>query len=205
MRYVLATLAVLALVSCNGQEQKPASSTSPAKAESADGTYQVKFETSAGDVLIKVHPKWAPKGAARFRELVEAGFYDGCRFFRYVPGFVVQWGINGDPAVSRKWFNAKILDDPVRTTNARGTLSFATSGANTRTTQLFINLKDNGGLDGRGFSPFAEVVEGMDVVDNLYSGYGQQPQQPRIEAEGNAYLEKAFPKLDYIKKATVLP
>jgi len=166
--------------------------------------FKVRFETSKGEIVIQVHRAWAPRGADRFRELVEAGFFDGCRFFRVVPGFVVQFGLNGDPKLNAKWRNKRIPDDPVLHENLKGTITFATAGPNTRTTQLFINLVDNTNLDSMGFSPFGEVVKGMDVVEKIYAGYGERPQQPMIEAQGNAYLQKEFPKLDYIKKAEIL-
>lgn len=169
--------------------------------------FLVKFETSQGDFTVEVDPALAPKGAARFRELVDQKFYDDCRFFRVVKGFVVQFGINGDPKVAKKWRDDKIEDDKVRGSNVRGTLTFATSGPDSRTTQLFINLGDNERLDGSGFAPFAKVVgNGMKVVDALYSQYGEAPsrQQGAIQAEGNAYLQEAFPKLDYIKTARVV-
>lgn len=167
-------------------------------------SYRVKFETSAGDIVVEVTRSWAPRGADRFYEAVKAGFYDDCRFFRVVPDFVVQWGINGDPNVQKKWRVRAIRDDPVVKSNKRGTITFATAGKNTRTTQVFISLKDNGRLDSMGFSPFGKVVEGMTVVDKITSEYGQMPNQDRIQAEGNAYLTKEFPNLDYIKKATVI-
>ncbi len=171
------------------------------KQDSAE-SFQVVMETSQGKVVIEVIPEWAPLGAARFRELVEDGFFDGCRFFRVVPNFVVQFGINGDPAVHSKW-DKKISDDPVTQSNKRGTLTFATSGPNTRTSQLFISLKDNARLDGMGFSPFARIVSGMEAVDKITSEYGERPQQPLIEQQGNVYLEKEFPNMDYVKTATV--
>lgn len=146
-----------------------------------------------------------PKGADRFHELVSAGFYDECRFFRVVPGFMVQWGMNGDPSVYAKWKDKEFADDPVKKSNTRGMMSFASRGPNTRTTQVFINFADkNARLDGLGFAPFAEVVEGMEVVDKINSQYGENPQQPSIEAKGNEYLNARFPKLDYIKKATIV-
>ena len=165
-------------------------------------SFQVVMETSQGKVVIEVIPEWAPLGAARFRELVEDGFFDGCRFFRVVPNFVVQFGINGDPAVHSKW-DKKISDDPVTQSNKRGTLTFATSGPNTRTSQLFISLKDNARLDGMGFSPFARIVSGMEAVDKITSEYGERPRQPLIEQQGNVYLEKEFPNMDYVKTAKV--
>jgi peptidyl-prolyl cis-trans isomerase A (cyclophilin A) len=175
----------------------------------AGDAYRVKLTTTKGDVLIDVHPEWSPRGAVRFRELVEAGFYDGCKFFRVLDGFMAQTGINGDPEVNAKWREDRIEDDPVVKSNTRGFVSFATSGPDSRTTQFFINYGDNSQLDGMGFSPFGEVVEGMDVVDKLYNGYGEGaprgpgPDQGRINEQGNAYLEEQFPKLDAIEKATI--
>lgn len=166
--------------------------------------FHVKLATSRGDIVVEVDPALAPKGAARFRELVEQKHYDECRFFRVVPDFVVQFGINGDPAVSKKWKENRIKDDKVAGSNVRGTLTFATSGPNSRTTQLFINLKDNKRLDTLGFAPFARVVQGMDVVDAINAEYGEQPDQGSIQAEGNAYLNKEFPRLDFIKTARIV-
>ncbi len=174
--------------------------------ERAPDVYKVKFETSKGDIIIEVNRSWAPRGADRFYNLVKNGFYDGCKFFRVINNFIVQFGLNPDPAVSRAWQNATIRDDPVTKTNRRGTLSFATAGPNTRTTQVFINTKQGGNafLDSQGFAPFGRVIEGMDVVDSLYAGYGEAPDQGMIRTKGNAYLEERFPKLDYIKKATII-
>ena len=172
-------------------------------AEQAPETYRVLFETSSGDFTVEVHREWSPNGADRFYKLVESGFYDDCRFFRVVPGFMVQWGINGDPEIQQNWVDAKIKDDRVTKSNKRGFITFATSGKNSRTSQVFINYKDNAFLDGQGFSPFGEVVEGMDVVDALNSQYGEKPDQGLIQAKGNEYLNKSFPKLSHIKKATV--
>jgi peptidyl-prolyl cis-trans isomerase A (cyclophilin A) len=170
----------------------------------APDEYVVKFATTKGDVLIEVHRDWAPLGADRFHELVTAGFYDGCRFFRVVPDFVVQFGMNGDPKVHAEWEKKRLKDDKVTQTNKRGYLTFATSGPNSRTTQLFINLKDNAFLDRSGFSPFAQVISGMDHVDDINPEYGERPDQGMITRQGNEYLEKSFPKLDYIKKATIV-
>lgn len=166
--------------------------------------YKVKFETSCGDFVIEVNREWAPVGADRFYELVDMGFYNECRFFRVVPDFMVQFGINGNPKVQKDWRDASIRDDRVRKSNKRGYITFATSGPNSRTSQVFINFKDNSFLDRQGFAPFGEVVEGMDVVDKIYSGYGEKPDQGEIQSNGNEYLKASFPKLDYIKKATIV-
>ncbi len=169
----------------------------------APATYKARFETTKGSFTIEVTRDWAPLGADRFYNLIKSGFYDGARFFRVLPGFVVQFGIPGDPALARQWRSANIQDDPVTQTNAPGAVTFATAGPNTRTTQVFINLANNKSLDGMGFAPFGRIAEGMDVVKQLYSGYGERPDQGRIQGEGNAYLEKGFPNLDYIKKVEV--
>jgi cyclophilin family peptidyl-prolyl cis-trans isomerase len=176
----------------------------PAKAETM-ADFKVKFETSVGDFIVLVHPDWAPIGAAHFKMLVMNGYFDGCRFFRVAKGFVVQFGLNQDPTITRNYTLRRLQDDPVRTTNARGTIVYATAGPNTRTTQLFINLKDNGGLDGQGFAPFGEVIQGMDVVENINDEYGESPDQGRIQDEGGSYLEARYPRLDYIKKASIIP
>ncbi|MFN5287602.1 MAG: peptidylprolyl isomerase [Planctomyces sp.] len=176
-----------------------------ARSTKAPDKFRVKFETSCGDFTVEVQRDWAPLGADRFHELVQAGFYDECRFFRVVPGFVVQWGMNGDPAVYAKWKDREIKDDKVTQSNREGMITFASRGPNTRTCQLFINLADNERLDDLGFAPFGKVLEGLDVVKKITSEYGQRPQQPLIQEEGNTYLKKEFPKMDYIKKATVVP
>jgi len=178
--------------------------------EKAPAVYQAKFDTSKGTFVIEVHRDWAPNGADRFYNLVKNGFYNDVRFFRVLEGFMAQFGINGDPSLSAVWRNANIKDDPVKQSNTRGMITFATAGPNTRTTQVFINFGDNAGLDGQGFSPFGKVESGMDVVDSLYGGYGEGapngagPDQGRVQSQGNAYLEKSFPKLDYIKTATIV-
>ena len=173
----------------------------------APAMYKAKFDTSAGVFVIQVHRDWAPLGADRFYNLVSNGFYDDVRFFRVLDGFMAQFGMHGNPGIQAAWRNQQLKDDPVKQTNKRGYVSFATAGPNTRTTQVFINFEDNAALDKQGFAPFGEVVEGMAVVDKLYSGYGRNnvPDQGRITAEGNAYLMKSYPKLDYIKKATIEP
>ncbi|HEX4633057.1 MAG TPA: peptidylprolyl isomerase [Gemmatimonadales bacterium] len=175
----------------------------PALTAQAPATYRAKFETSAGDFTVEVTRAWAPLGADRLYNLIKNGFYDGDRFFRVVPGFVVQFGINGTPAVSTAWKNANIADDPVTQHNTTGTIVFATAGPNTRTTQLFINYSDNFRLDQMGFAPMGKVVQGMDVVQKIYPGYGQTPNQDLIQSQGNTYLSQGFPQLDFIKKATI--
>ncbi len=181
----------------------PGSQSSNAVSGGGDA-FKVKFETTKGDFVVQVHPSWAPRGAARFRELVESGFYDGCGFFRVVPDFMVQFGINGNPEVQAKWRDAKIDDDPVTESNKKGYVTFATSGKNSRTAQMFINFKDNSRLDVDGFSPFGKVIEGMNVATSINSEYREQPDQGRIQYEGNQYLKSEFPRLDYIVKATVI-
>jgi peptidyl-prolyl cis-trans isomerase A (cyclophilin A) len=169
----------------------------------APDTFKAKFDTSGGVFTITVHRDWASRGADRFYNLVRNGFFDGCRFFRVVPNFMVQFGINGDPPVAAVWRNARIPDDPVKESNKRGYVTFATGGPNTRTTQVFVNFKNNGRLDGQGFAPFGKVTEGMGVVDKINAQYKEQPNQQRIQAEGNAYLNGEFPKLDFVKTATI--
>jgi peptidyl-prolyl cis-trans isomerase A (cyclophilin A) len=169
----------------------------------APDLYRVKFTTTHGDFAVEVHRAWAPLGADRFYNLVVNNFFTDAAFFRYVPRFIVQFGLPANPAVAGVWQNANIQDDPVKQSNHRGTLVFATAGPSTRTTQLFINVNDNGALDGQGFAPFGTVTEGMNVVDGFYSGYGESPDQGRIRAEGKAYLDQSFPKLDSIKSATI--
>jgi peptidyl-prolyl cis-trans isomerase A (cyclophilin A) len=167
--------------------------------------YKAQFTTTRGDFVVEVHREWAPLGADRFYNLVKNGYFTNAAFFRVVPGFIVQFGLNANPAVNKVWMNANIKDDPVMGSNKRGTLVFATAGPNTRTTQLFINFGDNAGLDRQGFAPFGTVTEGMDVVDKIYPGYGERPDQQRITEEGKAYLDKNFPMLDSIKAARILP
>ena len=177
----------------------------------APATYQVKFTTTKGDFVISVTRAWAPLGADRFYNLVKHGFYTDAHFFRVIPGFVVQFGLNADPQVSRVWRAANIKDDSVTQSNKPGTVTFATAGRDTRTTQVFINLGNNGGLDSQGFAPFGQVTDGMDVVKKLHSGYGEGapngrgPDQGAITTQGKEYLDKNFPKLDSIKTATIVP
>jgi peptidyl-prolyl cis-trans isomerase A (cyclophilin A) len=178
--------------------------------ETAPATYRVQFDTSAGPFVVEVTREWAPHGADRFYNLVKHGFYDDCRFFRVIEGFMVQFGIHGDPAISAVWRGAMLPVDPVKQSNRRGFISYAMGASPaTRTTQVFINFADNTNLDAMGFAPFGRVVSGMDAVSRIYAGYGEGaprgsgPDQGRIQMEGNAYLLKAFPKLDYIKTARI--
>lgn len=204
----------MALMGCGSGPEvngEPPVAKAPALAQ-ADGaketgggdSYRVKFETSKGDFVVEVHRDWAPVGAARFEELVKAGFYDDTKFFRVVPNFMVQFGIAADPKVMDKWRDAKIKDDPVKKSNKKGYMTFATSGPNSRTTQVFINYKANSFLDNQGFAPFGEIVEGMDVVEKINSEYGERPNQGLIQRKGNEYLNADFPSLDGVKKATIV-
>jgi peptidyl-prolyl cis-trans isomerase A (cyclophilin A) len=177
---------------------------SPEMNQTAPDSFRVRFATSVGDFELEVVRAWSPRGADRFYNLVKHGWYDGDRFFRVIPNFVVQFGLNGDPNIGKWWRNARIVDDSVEQSNVRGTITYAKADRNTRTTQVFINLRDNKQLDGQGFSPFGHVVSGMDVVDKITSQYGEKPDQGLIQMQGNAYLNEQFPKLDYIKTATIV-
>ena len=171
--------------------------------------YTVELDTTKGTIVIDVHRDWAPHGADRFYELVKSGYFTDVAFFRVISGFMAQVGISGDPALNEEWRAKPIPDDPVKASNTRGTVTFATSGPDSRTTQFFINFGDNSRLDGMGFSPFGKVKD-MAPVDALYNGYGEGaprgrgPSQPRMQSEGNSYLRESFPKLDYIKSAKII-
>ncbi len=167
--------------------------------------YKVKFTTTKGDVIIQVNRAWAPQGADRFYNLVRGGFYKDAAFFRTLPNFMTQFGIAARPDVTAAWEKAKLIDDRVTQSNKRGMVTFATAGPNTRTTQVFINYGDNVFLDAQGFAPFGQVIEGMDVVDKFFSGYGETPEQGRITMQGKAYLDKSFPNLDRIVNAVIMP
>src|SRR5437868_12804767 len=180
---------VALLVAIPGAYAQTALKNPSALKERAPALYKVKFDTTAGVFEVEVHTDWAPIGADRFYNLVKNGYYDGCRFFRVVPGFMVQFGINGDPAIQRYWINANIPDDKVKQGNTRGFVSYGKSGApNSRSTQVFVNYADNSRLNRDGFAAFGKVISGMDVVDKIYSGYGQKPDQQQIQTQGNAYL-----------------
>jgi peptidyl-prolyl cis-trans isomerase A (cyclophilin A) len=198
------------LCGCSSSPKHAENSEIPASVETPDH-YRVNFETTQGNFVVEAVSAWAPKGAARFHKLVHDGFYDGARFYRVRPKFVVQWGISQDPKTNELWKQLKITDDPVKQSNQRGFVSFATDGPNTRTTEVFINLVDNKRLDARGFAPFGRVSEGMDVVDKLYSGYGevQGLHGPGVDAvqyqlQGEGYIQRHFPKLDQIKSARIV-
>jgi peptidyl-prolyl cis-trans isomerase A (cyclophilin A) len=171
----------------------------------APAVFKAKFSTTTGDFVVEVHRDWAPLGADRFYNLVKYGYFTNASFFRVVPGFVVQFGLNANPALNKVWHDAKIQDDPVVQSNKRGYLVFATAGPNTRTTQLFINYVDNQRLDGMGFAPFGMVVDGMNVVDKIFPAYGEKPRQDLIQDQGDAYLKANFPDMDKIKLATIVP
>lgn len=200
---IFAALLLVPCVGCAQTTQDPPAET---------GTFRVKLETTKGDVVIEVNPDWAPVGAQHFRKLVEVGYFTDVAFFRVMKGFMAQFGISGDPALSRKWSSANIQDDPVGSeSNRLGFLTYAkTKLPNSRSTQMFINMRDNSRLDRDGFTPIGRVISGMDIVLALYSGYGdgppsgRGPDQGRITAQGNAYLRESFPKLDYIKRATIV-
>jgi len=212
---VLTLALMLAAVSLlMGQAATNAALKNPAALkEMSPPTYKVNFDTSAGTFVVEVHRDWAPNGADRFYNLVKNGYYDNIRFFRVIPDFMVQFGIHGDPALNTVWREARIPRDPVKQSNTRGYITYAMQGGpqgpDTRTVQVFINFGNNAGLDGQGFAPFGRVSQGMNVVDKIYSGYGEGapsgkgPDQGRLQSQGNEYLAKEFPKMDYIKKATI--
>jgi peptidyl-prolyl cis-trans isomerase A (cyclophilin A) len=196
--FSLAAVLALVLAGCAGGAKQSASQSSAAS------TYRVLLDTSQGPVVIEVDRNLAPNGAKHFYELVKAHYYDGSRFYRVVPGFVVQWGAAANPEVTQKW-DVTISDDPVKGSNKPGTVAFAATGQpNSRTTHLFINLGDNSKLDAMGFAPIGRVVSGMKSVENIFPGYGETPDQNIISAQGNAYLKKDFPQLDYIKTAHII-
>jgi cyclophilin family peptidyl-prolyl cis-trans isomerase len=199
MKTFLALLLLLAPLSAPGQ---PAHATE---------VFQVRFETSQGPFVVEVHREWAPQGADRLHALVASGYFDDSRFFRVVPGFVAQFGVAGDPKVTAAWRDRTIPDDPVRQSNARGTIAYAMTGPNTRATQLYVNLADNSRLDAQGFAPLGRVTSGMDVVDRLYGGYGETSgggmrggRQGEMLKGGNAWLDANFPKLDHLLRARII-
>jgi peptidyl-prolyl cis-trans isomerase A (cyclophilin A) len=227
-RVLMGSVLVAALSACGGGEEAPEAApdttAAPPAAEpplnpllyptegvvEAPDTFRVRFATNEGDFVVQVVKAWAPVGATRFYNLVQRGYYDQARFYRAIQGFMVQFGMHADPQVTSAWRAAPLQDDPVTQSNARGYITYAKSSApNSRTTQLFINLVDNYNLDASGFAPFGRVVEGMEVVDRLYTGYGEGaptgrgPGQAQIQTEGNTYLMRDFPELDFIERATI--
>jgi peptidyl-prolyl cis-trans isomerase A (cyclophilin A) len=214
--HLLCALGLLAAVVAAKAEDAKLSPAAPGFADPAKltaqalETFRAQFDTTKGKFTVEVTRSLSPNGADRFYNLVRSGYFKDIAFFRVIPGFMCQFGIHGDPAVSAKWRDANIADDPAKGSNTRGTITFATAGPGTRTTQLFINFADNTSLDGQGFSPFGKVINGMDVVDKINSEYGEGapngrgPDQGRVQGEGNAYLKKDFPNLDYIKSASIV-
>ena len=207
----LALAGAVSLFACeSGPTYNPMLLTPDALTETAPDVFQTRFETSKGDFVMEVHRDWSPKGADRFYNLVANGYYDNVRFFRVMSGFMVQFGIHGDSEVTAAWQGHRINDDPVVQSNTRGFVSYAMGGANTRTTQIFINFGDNSRLDPLGFSPFGQVVEGMEVVDQIYSGYGDTqprgrgPHAASIQMRGNDYLSEDYPNLDFVTRATIV-
>lgn len=207
----LALALAIPLSACeSGPAYNPMLLTPDALTETAPETFRARFETSKGDFVIEVHRAWSPIGADRFYNLVANGYYDNVRFFRVIAGFMAQFGMHGAPEVSEAWREHRIVDDPVVQSNTRGFVTYAMGGANTRTTQIFINFGDNSRLDGMGFSPFGQVVEGMEVVDQINSEYGDTqprgsgPNPPSIHERGNEYLDAEFPNLDFVRQATIV-
>ena len=182
----------------------------PALRETPPDTFYVALDTNEGPITIEVIRAWAPLGAFRFYNLVRHGFYDGSRFFRVLPGFIAQFGANGHPAIDAAWAGQALPDDPVRVSNAGGTISFAMAGPATRVSQVFINYRDNPGLDQHGFAPFGRVIAGMDALLKLESGYGEPqpvgrgPSWQCIQERGNGYLEEHYPQLDYVRSARLV-
>lgn len=212
LRTILLTGLTIAAVGCGGSgegsgkvdQEALMDPKSPAMNQQAPDRFEVEFKTSKGNFVIEVTRDLAPNGVDRFYNLVKAGFYNECRFFRVIPNFMAQFGFHGDPEITAVWSDAAIPDDPVKVSNTRGMVTFATRGPNTRTTQLFINFGDNNSLDRQGFAPFGEVVKGMEVVDSINSEYGERPSQRQIGVKGNRYLKKIFPNLDYIASTRII-
>ena len=221
MKKILGTMSVLSLFAfgaAHAEAPKAAAPkaaaglTKPAEAkETAPAIFKTKITTTKGDFTIEVHRDWAPNGGDRFYNLVKVGFFNDIALFRVIKGFMVQFGIHGDPTLAKSWREARISDDATgKQSNKRGMVTFATAGPNTRTTQIFINYADNANLDSMGFAPFAKVIDGMNVVDAIEGSYGEGapsgrgPDQGRAQSEGNAYFKAQFPKLDYIKSATIV-
>ena len=202
-------IAMICLAGCSTPSTPAREEVKAPEKEAVPDVFQVNLDTSKGPVVLEIHRDWAPVGADHFYTLVKTHFFDEARFFRIVRNFVVQFGINGIPKTNRIWSNTDLRDDPVKEHNRKGTLTYAKAGPNTRSTQLFINLRDNLALDKDGFAPIGKVISGMDAVESFYDSYGdmpprgQGPDPSKIELEGNEYLQNRFPRLDYIRKATI--
>jgi peptidyl-prolyl cis-trans isomerase A (cyclophilin A) len=202
-RFCAVASIALTLAACSGAQNTSPSAEAKLPNEKAPDVYRINFDTSKGPVIVEITRDLAPNGADRLYNLVKAKYFDGSRFYRVVPGFMVQWGAAADPKVSQQW-DQGIPDDPVKTTNARGTITFAASSQpNSRTTHMFINFADNARLDQMGFAPVGKVVSGMENVDQIYAGDAERPDQMAIKEAGNEYLQKEFPNLDYIKTARI--
>ncbi|MCS7042767.1 MAG: peptidylprolyl isomerase [Bryobacteraceae bacterium] len=208
MRRLLACVPVLVLAACGGgTAPKQEAKKKAALPAEMPAVWKARFETSKGVFVVEVHRDWAPLGAERFWKLVTTGFFDDSRFYRVRPGFIVQFGMAGDPSLQSLWNSAPLADDPVKQSNTRGTVSFAQAGKGSRRTQVFVNLKDNRALDKESFAPFGRVTEGMEVLESLYAGYGEWsppgrgPEAARIQTQGNRYLDAQFPRLDRILRA----
>ena len=215
--FLFTTVALVCLSgSCGGERPEPVEAPNPLLrpdllGETAPETFRARFETSAGEFAVEVHRSWAPLGVNRFYNLAKNGYYDDTRIYRVITDFMAQWGISGDPIMNAVWQRESVTDDPVTQSNTRGRITFATAGRHTRTTELFISYKDNSFLDSQGFAPFGEVVEGMEVVDSFYAGYGETvprgtgPYAAMAMARGNEYLDADFPELTRILRVTVEP
>ena len=199
---VCALVCVAGVLACT---DKTAAAVRTAPLGAAPDSFRVAFETSRGRFVVEVHRAWSPKGADRFYDLAAERFFDENKFFRVLPGFIAQFGVNDNTKLNERWEKVTIADDPVKETNAHGTLVFASDGKNSRSHQLFINLADNKTLDKQGFSPIGRVVDGMDVADSIYSAYGESPNYHLVATLGNAYLKRMFPKLDYVMTARIVP
>jgi peptidyl-prolyl cis-trans isomerase A (cyclophilin A) len=196
---LFALLALTSTAAACGREKAPEVVAGP-----APDSFRVALSTSKGDVVVAVYKAWSPHGADRFYQLVSSGFFDDQRFFRVIPQYIAQFGASADPKQNDRWDDAKIPDDPRTQSNTRGTLSFAAEAPNTRSHQLFFNLKDNPKLDPQNFVPIGRVVEGMAVLDALYDDYGDTPKYRLVATLGNEYLHRMFPRMDYIKTARVV-
>ena len=216
LRNAAVLAAILASGACSSQEDSGArAEPNPLRRPSqftatAPSVFQVAFETSEGAFVVEVHREWAPLGADRFYNLVRGGFFDDTRVYRVVDGFVAQFGLNGDPYVNQAWKTEFLVDDPVTHSNTKGRLTFAKGGRHSRTTEVFVNLKDNVQLDDEGFAPFGEIVEGLEVAERFHAAYGdgpprgEGPYQAMVEARGNAYLDQEFPELTRIVRAALV-